>query len=126
MLLLAIYLFWAGARHYDLLQFLGFRNIQNDAACSLISANCELETAGILGIVRHPWYAGGILVLWSRNLDGSALVVNLVLTAYFIVGAWLEERKLLAQFGDAYRIYQRDVSMLFPLKWLRAKVIGNP
>ena len=126
MLLTAVYLFWAGARHYDLLQFLGFRNIQTEDACSLISENCELETTGILGVVRHPWYAGGILVLWARNLDGSALVINIVLTCYFVFGAWLEERKLLIQFGDAYRTYQREVSMLFPIKWLRVKVFENP
>jgi protein-S-isoprenylcysteine O-methyltransferase Ste14 len=125
MLLAAFYLFWAGSRNYDLLQFLGFRNLHADDTCSLVSADCQLEKTGVLGIVRHPWYAGGILIVWTRNLDGSALVTNIVLTGYFMIGAWLEERKLLRQFGDTYRSYQRDVSMLFPAKWLQDKLFGS-
>jgi protein-S-isoprenylcysteine O-methyltransferase Ste14 len=46
------------------------------------------------------------------------ILMNLVLTGYFLVGAILEEKKLLAEFGEEYRGYQRDVSMLFPFKWL--------
>jgi protein-S-isoprenylcysteine O-methyltransferase Ste14 len=122
MLLTALYLFWAGARNYDVLQFLGFRNLQTDDNCSLISEDCQLENKGILNIVRHPWYTGGILIIWTRNIDGTVLVTNTILTGYFIVGAWLEERKLVRQFGDTYRTYQQNVSMLFPTKWLRNKL----
>jgi len=125
MLLTALYLFWAGARNYDVLQFLGFRNLQTDDTCSIISEDCQLENKGVLNIVRHPWYAGGILIIWTRNLDWTALVTNIVLTGYFIVGAWLEERKLLQQFSGTYRTYQQNVSMLFPSKWLRAKLFGS-
>ncbi len=125
MLLTALYLFWAGARNYDVLQFLGFRNLQADDTCSLISEGCQLENKGVLNIVRHPWYTGGILIIWTRNLDWAALVTNIILTGYFIVGAWLEERKLVRQFGDTYRTYQQNVSMLFPAKWLYAKLFGG-
>ena len=31
-----------------------------------------------------------------------------------LVGAWLEERKLLTEFGDAYRRYRREVPALMP------------
>ena len=40
--------------------------------------------------------------------------MHLVLTAYFIIGSILEERRLLARFGDAYREYQQRVPMLIP------------
>ena len=123
LLLTALYLFVTGTRNYDLWQFLGIRNLQADDACQLISADCRLEKTGILGIIRHPWYAGGILIIWARDLDGSALITNVILTAYFIIGARLEERKLLLQFGDAYRAYRQNVSMLFPFKWLRTKLL---
>ena len=125
MLLTALYLFWAGARNYDVLQFLGLRNLQADDTCSLISEDCQLENKGVLNIVRHPWYAGGILIIWTRNIDGTALVTNIILTAYFIVGAWLEERKLLRQFGVTYQNYQQNVSMLFPSIWLHGKFISQ-
>ncbi len=35
-------------------------------------------------------------------------------TAYIFVGIWLEERDLVAMFGDQYRLYRRKVAMLIP------------
>jgi protein-S-isoprenylcysteine O-methyltransferase Ste14 len=43
-----------------------------------------------------------------------------IISGYFVVGAILEERKLVKHFGDAYRTYQQRVPMLFPVKWLVA------
>jgi len=40
------------------------------------------------------------------------------------VGTLLEERKLVHEFGDAYRAHQERVSMFVPLKWLRSWVVG--
>jgi protein-S-isoprenylcysteine O-methyltransferase Ste14 len=40
-----------------------------------------------------------------------------VLSAYLVIGTLLEERKLVLEFGDKYREYQRQVSMFIPLKW---------
>jgi protein-S-isoprenylcysteine O-methyltransferase Ste14 len=69
-------------------------------------------------LVRHPWYSGGILIIWARPLDTSAILTNVVLTGYFVVGTRLEERKLTAQFGQEYADYQQRVSMFLPLKWM--------
>ena len=80
-----------------------------------------MDTSGVLNIVRHPWYVATILLIWARNLDISTILVNAILTLYLIVGAHLEERKLLLEFGDRYRSYQRSVSMLIPIKWMRSK-----
>ena len=91
-------------------------------AARYLREDCSLDIKGMLGIVRHPWYSGGILIVWARNLDVTAIITNLVITAYFIVGAFLEERKLLAEFGAEYKNYQRSVSMLFPLKWAARKL----
>jgi len=63
--------------------------------------------------------------IWTRNLDWTALVTNIILTGYFIIGAWLEVRKLLRQFGVAYQTYQKNVSMLFPSIWLHGKFISQ-
>jgi len=38
-------------------------------------------------------------------------------TLYFMVGSWLEERKLLVYHGDAYAQYRRHVAGLVPLPW---------
>jgi protein-S-isoprenylcysteine O-methyltransferase Ste14 len=69
-------------------------------------------------VIRHPWYAGLVLLLWARDLDIAGLVVSSVLTVYILIGTLLEERKLVHEFGDAYRDYQRRVSMFVPIKWL--------
>jgi len=51
-----------------------------------------------------------------------AFLNNIVISAYFVIGAYLEERKLVREFGEVYREYQKNVSMLFPYKWLKAKI----
>jgi len=61
---------------------------------------------------------GAILFIWARQIDISALVTNIILILYFIVGTVLEERKLQIEYGDDYRRYQEKVSMLIPIKWL--------
>jgi protein-S-isoprenylcysteine O-methyltransferase Ste14 len=115
----ALFFFVAGARRYDFFQFLGLRQIKDNKACSVLTDDCSLDTGGVLSIVRHPWYSGGMLIVWARPLDLTAILTNLVISGYFVLGAILEERKLKVQFGQQYTDYQRCVSMLFPLKWVR-------
>ena len=114
----AMLFFIGGARRYDLALFLGIRQIRKQTSCAILTDDCHPDTGGILKMVRHPWYAGGILIVWSRNLDVSAILTNLIITLYFIIGAFIEERKLRMEFGEEYIQYQRRVSMLFPLKWI--------
>ena len=110
----ALGLFLAGGRHYDLLQFLGVRQAMRATARRGVTASGELDTQGILGLMRHPWYLGALLVIWLRDLNRSAIVVNALFSLYLVVGSILEERKLVAEFGDEYRRYQRRVPMLLP------------
>ena len=37
---------------------------------------------------------------------------------YFFIGSIFEERKLVREFGDAYRAYQQRVPRLLPRPWL--------
>ena len=118
LVIFALVLFIGGARRYDLARFLGIRQLSEDGACAVLTDDCRLDTGGILSMVRHPWYAGGILIVWAGNPDMTAILSNLVITLYFIIGALLEERKLLVGFGEEYIDYRRRVSMLFPIKWV--------
>jgi protein-S-isoprenylcysteine O-methyltransferase Ste14 len=118
----SLFLFLAGGRYYDGLAFLGLRQLRNRSACVGMTETCGLNTRGILGVVRHPWYVGGMMIIWVGDLDVSALVTNLILTGYFIVGTLLEERKLSIEFPEAYKEYRQRVSMFFPYQWLKSKL----
>jgi len=124
-LFISLYLYFSGARHYDALQFLGIRQLKNFSNHKTLTDSGYLDTRGILNVIRHPWYSATILILWARNVDFSALIVNVILTLYLIFGTYLEEKKLVVEFGDAYRLYQKKVSMLFPYKWVRSKILGG-
>jgi methanethiol S-methyltransferase len=120
LLLISFGLFFliAGAKSYDGLQFLGLRQIMSKKHRVGLSESGGLHTDGILNVTRHPWYLSGLLVLWGRDIDSAALIVNIVFSAYLVLGALLEERKLVHEFGEDYLVYQSRVSMLFPLKWI--------
>ena len=120
---IAVLLFFLGGRQYDARQFLGINQIKKGTPNRGISDTGELETAGVLGITRHPWYLATILLIWARQLDLSLIAVNVILTSYLIIGSYLEERKLIREFGENYLTYQERVSMLIPYKWLKFKII---
>lgn len=121
---IAFVLFFLGGRHYDALQLLGIKQIREGTSNKVITDTGELDTSGVLGITRHPWYLATILLIWARPLDVSAILVNVILTSYLIVGTYLEEKKLIREFGEKYLAYQKRVSMLIPYKWLKSKIIN--
>ncbi len=115
-------LFFLGAHHYDARQLLGLKQLQERTMNKAITDSGKLDTLGVLGIIRHPWYAATMLLIWARPLDVSAILVNAILTAYLIIGTVLEENKLIREFGDEYRAYQNRVPMFIPYKWLKSKI----
>ena len=122
LLWLGVYLLVAGGRHYSLAQFLGLHQIRTGRMEPTLTGEGGLDFSGIHGVIRHPWYAAGILMVWTRDISWSRLLTNIVIDVYFVVGAVLEERKLLKTFGTQYASYQKQVSMLFPYKYLKAKM----
>ncbi len=112
---LAGFLFSAGT--YDMGEFLGlrpWREKRRDAA-----EHDGLRISTLHRFVRHPWYALSLLLIWTRNMNAPLLVSASAITLYFIFGSWLEERKLEAHFGRAYRDYKEKVPGLIPLPWKR-------
>jgi protein-S-isoprenylcysteine O-methyltransferase Ste14 len=102
---------------------LGIKQIKEGTSDKLITDTGELDTSGVLRVTRHPWYLATILFIWARQLDVSAILVNIILTSYLIVGTCLEEKKLIGEFGEQYLAYQKRVSMLIPYRWLKTKII---
>ncbi|MFT5702591.1 MAG: protein-S-isoprenylcysteine O-methyltransferase Ste14 [Desulforhopalus sp.] len=69
--------------------------------------------------VRHPIYFFCLLMIWAQvSLTTDRLLFNGLWTVWIITGTFLEERDLVASFGDVYRNYQRKVPVLVPYKWL--------
>jgi methanethiol S-methyltransferase len=77
----------------------------------------QLVVAGIRERVRHPIYLGHLLEMIGWSV-GSGLVVCWALTAFAVVTGVLmirlEERELVARFGDDYRSYQQRVPAIIP------------
>jgi methanethiol S-methyltransferase len=118
----AALLFFLGAFRYDGAQFLGLKQIREGNSKKGISDSGELDTLGVLSIMRHPWYLASLLLIWARELDLSTILVNVILSLYLMVGIYLEEKKLIRAFGEKYRAYQKRVPMLIPYKWLKSKI----
>ena len=112
----AFLLFYGGFCVYDIQYMLGIKQIyeikQENGADTM-----EFTSEGILGYVRHPWYSGAILLVWAFGiLSDVSLVSKTVLTAYIIIGAMLEEQKLIYKIGEPYRAYRKNVPMFIPWK----------
>ncbi len=106
--------FWAFFFNYDSLSFFGIRQIINFGKIKEINSSEELKRKGLLGITRHPMYLALLIFLWCQTFRVTDIVVNTVLTIYVIIGTFLEEKKLILEFGDSYLKYQKEVPMLIP------------
>ncbi len=94
-------------------EFLGVQQLWHAEGSS------HLTTSGLYRYIRHPLYSAGLLFIWLLpRMTVNLLVVNLGLTAYILIGAYFEEKKLRQEFGQEYADYAAVTPMLIPFtKW---------
>ncbi len=114
----------AAARQYDNRHFLGLRQIREHRR-GIAPSTGPLVHDGILGLIRHPYYTAGILVmLCAGDVTAASAITRIIIIGYLIIGAIIEERKLAATHGDAWRRHVMEVSMFVPVKWIRRALRG--
>jgi protein-S-isoprenylcysteine O-methyltransferase Ste14 len=76
----------------------------------------ELVTAGPYRRIRHPIYSGIILAMIGTTIAVSLywLIAVVVIGAYFLYSAIVEERSMARLFPDSYPEYRRSTKMLIP------------
>ncbi len=112
----ALGVFVYAALQTDILDFIGIRQQTKNV----------LITNGAYGFVRHPLYTSGMLLLFTKmEMSRLDLVASALVSIYHIIGAYIEERRLLSVFGEEYRKYQQRVSMFIPVKWIMKNTLNS-
>ncbi len=106
--------FWT-LKYYDSSDFSGLKQLRKGIAEAKDYQHFTLSP--LHHYVRHPWYFLILIILWTRSMDEARLISSILITAYFFLGSWLEENKLIIYHGDLYRYYRNKVPAFIPIPW---------
>lgn len=108
-------------RNINISEFLGIAQFISYLRRGSVGGDIEglrseaLITHGIYRITRHPLYLGSMLVVtFNTQVTLNNLTFLVLADIYFIIGAWLEEKRLGDRFGLDYAIYRERTGMIFP------------
>jgi protein-S-isoprenylcysteine O-methyltransferase Ste14/rhodanese-related sulfurtransferase len=85
-------------------------------------APLPFRTPWLYRLVRHPIMVGFLIAFWAApTMTQGHLLFAGVVTIYVLAALRLEERDLVAHYGETYSAYQRQVRMLLPLPTRHAR-----
>ncbi|MCB0737689.1 MAG: isoprenylcysteine carboxylmethyltransferase family protein [Bacteroidetes bacterium] len=79
--------------------------------------NPTLITTGIYKRLRHPLYTAALsfgIGYFVFSPNQTVLLMLICWMAYLPIGIWLEEKKLISQFGNEYCQYQQKTKAILP------------
>jgi protein-S-isoprenylcysteine O-methyltransferase Ste14 len=111
-------------KYISIKEFLGINQIERyilKKYSSNLDEDLTLTIGGPFKYSRHPIYFFSIMFLLFRpTMDLFYLTFFLLIVAYFYIGSYYEEKKLVRSFGEIYTNYQKSVPQIFPSVPLRA------
>lgn len=110
--------FWS-LKYFCVKEFLGInqviRLVNKEYDLEELDEHMTLIVEGPYKFVRHPLYFFSIIFISARpamNLFDITFITGII--AYFYIGSFYEEKKLIAKFGGQYIEYQKSVPRLIP------------
>jgi len=75
-----------------------------------------LQTGGFYAFSRHPLYLFSLLAIWPvQVISEGYLGLCIGISIYFVVGSFLEERRMIADLGQDYLDYRERVPWMLPV-----------
>jgi len=106
---------------WDFLEFVGLRQLLRHVRDEALEEPETLFTGKAYAVVRHPLYLGCSLILaFHPAQTHNSLASAAAIVAYFFVGTFFEEKRMVRKFGDAYREYQGRVPRILPFRFRRS------
>lgn len=99
----------AALRSYRGAPFVGLAQLRGES-----DDDEPLALGGLHRWMRHPLYSASFLILWGLARSPLGLATAIWASLYLVIGSRIEERRLIARYGEAYRTYRRTTPAFMP------------
>jgi protein-S-isoprenylcysteine O-methyltransferase Ste14 len=77
----------------------------------------KLVTRGLYRYIRHPMYASLLFLGWGmflKDINTVTIIIIVLVTLAVFITCKVEEKEMIAKFGEAYREYMKNTRMWIP------------